>query len=173
MLERQARRPHAREDEGVLAAEQLAAPDGQVIGQVGAQGGHEPGEAAVGEGGRGEGLVESCEQGAEQSLRRMVVAAVAQQPGRGAAAGGHAREELADLRDGQLEVDTSDRKVRSGFTEQIEERVERARFVLVDSLPGTARGDGGYGSTGTTSGGMRHATGTRTPERTDHVPPGE
>lgn len=53
------------------------------------------------------------------------------------------------------------------------QRVERARFVLVDSLPGTARGDGGYGSTGTTSGGMRHATGTRTPERTDHVPPGE
>lgn len=29
------------------------------------------------------------------------------------------------------------------------QRVERARFVVVDTLPGSARGDGGYGSTGT------------------------
>ena len=28
------------------------------------------------------------------------------------------------------------------------QRVERARFVTVDRLPGSARGDGGYGSTG-------------------------
>ena len=28
------------------------------------------------------------------------------------------------------------------------QRVERARFVEVDRLPGSARGDGGYGSTG-------------------------
>ena len=28
------------------------------------------------------------------------------------------------------------------------QRVEKARFVEVDRLPGSARGDGGYGSTG-------------------------
>jgi dUTP pyrophosphatase len=31
------------------------------------------------------------------------------------------------------------------------QRVERARFVVVERLPGSARGDGGYGSTGTAS----------------------
>lgn len=32
------------------------------------------------------------------------------------------------------------------------QRVEQARFVEVDALPGSARGDGGYGSTGGFSG---------------------
>lgn len=32
------------------------------------------------------------------------------------------------------------------------QRVERARFVVVDTLPGSARGSGGYGSTGIASG---------------------
>lgn len=48
------------------------------------------------------------------------------------------------------------------------QRVERARFVVVDTLPGSSRGEGGYGSTGTAA----HDT-TRTqpsPGRTD-VPP--
>lgn len=31
------------------------------------------------------------------------------------------------------------------------QRVDRARFVVVETLPGSARGDGGYGSTGTAS----------------------
>jgi dUTP pyrophosphatase len=31
------------------------------------------------------------------------------------------------------------------------QRVERARFVVVDTLPGSDRGSGGYGSTGTAS----------------------
>jgi dUTP pyrophosphatase len=31
------------------------------------------------------------------------------------------------------------------------QRVEKARFVVVETLPGSARGDGGYGSTGTAS----------------------
>jgi dUTP pyrophosphatase len=42
------------------------------------------------------------------------------------------------------------------------QRVERARFVEVDRLPGSARGDGGYGSTG----GFRHTeASTATEER--------
>ena len=32
--------------------------------------------------------------------------------------------------------------------------VERARFVVVDTLPGSARADGGYGSTGVASAGL-------------------
>jgi dUTP pyrophosphatase len=44
------------------------------------------------------------------------------------------------------------------------QRVERARFVVVDTLPGSARADGGYGSTG--------VAGTLTPaEGHDDVPP--
>jgi dUTP pyrophosphatase len=34
------------------------------------------------------------------------------------------------------------------------QRVERARFVEVDRLPGSARGDGGYGSTGGLAAGL-------------------
>lgn len=44
------------------------------------------------------------------------------------------------------------------------QRVEQARFVVVDRLPGSARGDGGYGSTGV-------AAPPPSTERHAHVPP--
>ncbi len=49
------------------------------------------------------------------------------------------------------------------------QRVETARFVVVDTLPGSARADGGYGSTGTGPGADR--TRTTPPGRQHDVPP--
>ena len=48
------------------------------------------------------------------------------------------------------------------------QRVERARFVVVETLPGSARADGGYGSTGVSS---AEVTGSTDVERAHHVPP--
>jgi len=56
-------------------------------------------------------------------------------------------------------------EIRRGdrIAQLVVQRVERARFVEVESLPGSTRGDGGYGSTG----GFRHThpAGTATEER--------
>jgi dUTP pyrophosphatase len=49
------------------------------------------------------------------------------------------------------------------------QRVEAARFVVVDTLPGSARAEGGYGSTGTGAG--AHRTRTTPPGRQHDVPP--
>lgn len=49
------------------------------------------------------------------------------------------------------------------------QRVEAARFVVVDTLPGSARAQGGYGSTGTGAGADR--TRTTPPGRQHDVPP--
>jgi dUTP pyrophosphatase len=51
------------------------------------------------------------------------------------------------------------------------QRVEHARFVVVDTLPGSARGDGGYGSTGTAGSGPEPRTRADEPGRPDDVPP--
>lgn len=56
------------------------------------------------------------------------------------------------------------------------QRVERARFVVVDTLPGSARGAGGYGSTGTASSDSEtapsaHPPSAHLPGRPDDVPP--
>ena len=54
-------------------------------------------------------------------------------------------------------------EIRRGdrIAQLVVQRVERARFVEVQRLPGSARGDGGYGSTG----GFVAAHPTRTDER--------
>lgn len=57
------------------------------------------------------------------------------------------------------------------------QQVERARFVVVDHLPGSARADGGYGSTGVAgpppadAAASEGAGGDGPPERHAHVPP--
>jgi dUTP pyrophosphatase len=51
------------------------------------------------------------------------------------------------------------------------QRVETARFVVVDTLPGSARAEGGYGSTGTTSDPATDRTSTTPPGRQHDVPP--
>lgn len=51
------------------------------------------------------------------------------------------------------------------------QRVEHARFVVVDTLPGSARGDGGYGSTGTAAAGPEPRTRADEPGRPEDVPP--
>lgn len=52
------------------------------------------------------------------------------------------------------------------------QQVERARFVVVDHLPGSARADGGYGSTGLSSDAtMSSPSQAQSSGRAAHVPP--
>ena len=51
------------------------------------------------------------------------------------------------------------------------QRVETARFVVVDTLPGSARAEGGYGSTGTGAEPDPDSTRTTGPRRQHDVPP--
>ena len=59
-------------------------------------------------------------------------------------------------------------EIRRGdrIAQLVVQRVERARFVEVQRLPGSARGDGGYGSTG----GFLAAYATRSGSQTDNSP---
>lgn len=51
------------------------------------------------------------------------------------------------------------------------QRVERARFVVVDTLPGSMRGSGGYGSTGTATSEVDPTPSDAPPRRPDDVSP--
>lgn len=64
-------------------------------------------------------------------------------------------------------------KLRRGdrIAQLVIQRVERARFVVVDTLPGSARGPGGYGSTGTTTTNRDPQPREHDPGRTDDVAP--